>query len=54
MHVMCHWKNIFERYKILPLIFQNRCDLRKYMNVQSFGTIKIPILGLPLEFTEKK
>jgi hypothetical protein len=52
--VIHHWNYLFEGYKILHSHLKKRLDLKIYMNIQSFGTIKVPILGLPLGSLEKK
>jgi len=34
---ICHWKDLFEGYKILPLYAQNQLDLRKILVFKVLG-----------------
>jgi len=34
---ICHWKDLFEGYKILPLHVQNKFDLRKILAFKVLG-----------------
>jgi hypothetical protein len=47
-------ENLLEGYKILPSNSQNRFDLRKNMNVQSFEIIRVIILELSLGSPREK
>jgi hypothetical protein len=40
-------KTFFERFKIFPSYAPNKVFFKEDMNIQSFKTIKVPILGLP-------
>jgi hypothetical protein len=50
---MHHWKYLFKGYKIFPFHASNKF-FEKKMNIQSLGTTKISILGLPFGSLGKK
>jgi hypothetical protein len=48
------WKIFARAIRYFPRIFFKKPWFEKYMNIQSFGITKVPILGLPLGSSKEK